>query len=170
MASGALADARFVLLNAAISELGLSEAERGLARVWAYGPSRKPMDDETYTQVTKTVTGIGLRPLSPVHLRGTRNGDGDIALTWIRRTRMGGDTWESTEVPLGEEDERYALDILSGDAVLRSIEVSTAAFVYDAALQLADFGSTDFATLTIRVAQLSRSFGRGTAREATLHV
>ncbi len=170
MATGAPADARFVLLNAAISELGLSEAERGLVRVWAFGPSRKPMDDEAYAQVTKAFNGIGLRPLSPVHLRGTRNGDGDIALSWTRRTRMGGDTWESTEVPLAEEDERYALDILSGDTVLRSTELNAASFFYDTASQLADFGSTDFATLTIRVAQLSRSFGRGTAREVILHV
>ena len=170
MAAGAEAEARFVLINAAISELGLSETERGLARIWAYGPSRKPLDDAAYAQETKIFNGIGLRPLSPVHLRGTRGASGDIALDWIRRTRMGGDTWESAEVPLAEEDERYALDVMSGDTVVRSVEVDAASFIYDAAAQVADFGDTSFATLTIRVAQLSRSFGRGTAREATLYV
>lgn len=170
MAMGAAVDARFVLINVAISELGLSEAERGLARVWAYGPSRKPMDDAAYAQETQTFNGVGLRPLSPVHLRGARGADGDIALRWIRRTRLGGDNWESAEVPLAEEDERYGLDIMSGDTVVRSVEVSAASFTYDAAAQVMDFGNTSFATLTIRVAQLSRSFGRGKAREATLNV
>ena len=37
---------------------------------------------------------------------------GDIAISWIRRTRSGGDNWELPEVPLGEESESYEVDIL----------------------------------------------------------
>ncbi len=170
MNAGAEADARFVLLNGAIAELGLSEAERGLPRIWAYGPQAKPMDDASYGQATKTFAGVGLRPLSPVHLRATRDESGDITLQWIRRTRQGGDSWESSEVPLAEEEERYTIDILAGATVLRSLEAVTPSVIYDAAAQVADFGTTDFSTLTIRVAQMSRSFGRGTQREAILHV
>lgn len=29
-------------------------------------------------------------PWSPVHVAGIRNGAGDLAVTWIRRTRFGG--------------------------------------------------------------------------------
>ncbi|MDO8289706.1 MAG: glycoside hydrolase/phage tail family protein [Parvibaculum sp.] len=169
-AMGASAGARFVLINAAVAELGLSESERGLPRQWAFGPQRKPMDDPSFGEVTKTFAGVGLRPLSPVHLRGVRTSGGDIALSWVRRARQGGDNWESVDVPLGEEDERYALDIMSDGDVLRSVTVTSPAFVYDAAAQIADFGTSDFPDLTIRVAQLSRIYGRGTAREATLHV
>lgn len=170
MKAGAEADARFVLLNGAIAELGLSEAERGLPRVWAYGPQAMPMDDASYTQVTKSFAGVGLRPLSPVHLSATRAAGGDITLRWIRRTRQGGDSWESVEVPLAEDEERYAIDIMAGATVLRSLETVTPMLTYDAAAQTTDFGTTDFSMLTIRVAQLSRSFGRGTEREAILHV
>lgn len=164
------AGARFVLLDGAVSELGLAESERGLPRIWAYGPSRRPIDDAAYARETKTFAGVGLRPLSPVHIRGVRGAAGDIALSWIRRTRTGGDSWEGIDVPLGEEEERYEVDILSGATVLRTLSVSASEAVYAAADQAADFGGTEFSALTVRVAQLSRAFGRGTAKEATLHV
>ena len=47
-----------------------------------------------------------LRPLAPVHLKTVLSGD-DFVVTWIRRTRQGGDDWAAIEVPLGEEEERY---------------------------------------------------------------
>jgi hypothetical protein len=162
--------ARFVLLDGAVSELGLADSERGLPRIWAYGPSQKAIDDASYARETKTFAGIGLRPLSPVHIRAARGADGDIALSWIRRTRLGGDGWEGLDVPLGEEEERYEIDVFSGASVVRTLSAATGSAVYDAAAQVEDFGDTDFSTLTVRVVQLSRVFGRGTAREATLHV
>ncbi len=164
------AGARFVLIDGAVSEIGLGDAERGLPRIWAYGPQSKPIDDESYARETRVFQGVGLRPLSPVHPRGLRGAGGDIQLSWVRRTRIGGDGWEGTDVPLGEEEERYALDILSGGVAVRSFDVTAPAASYTAAMQTADFGSASFATLDIRVAQVSRAFGRGTAREATLHV
>jgi hypothetical protein len=170
MAAGADAGALFVLMNGAIAELGLGDSERGLPRLWAYGPARKPLDDPSYAQVTKTFAGVGLRPLSPVHLRARRMSGGDIALNWTRRTRLGGDTWEGVEVPLAEESEAYVVSILSDGEVLREIEVSAPQATYTEAAQISDFGDTDFSTLTLRVAQRSASFGRGAAREATLHV
>lgn len=164
------AGARFVLLDMAISELSLAESERGLPRIWAYGPSQKPIDDESYVRETKTVAGVGLRPLSPVHLRARRQADGDIEIRWVRRTRMGGDSWEGLDVPLGEDEERYEVEILSGASVLRTLSATAAAVVYAAEAQVEDFGDTGFSTLTVRVAQMSRAFGRGATREATLHV
>ena len=164
------AGARFVLLDAAVSELGLGDAERGLARVWRYGPSVKPMDDASFVSETRTFRGVGLRPLSPVHLRAARGAGGDIALTWVRRTRIGGDSWEGVEVPLGEEEEAYEVDILSGGDVVRRLSVAAPAASYTAAMQTEDFGTVDFAALAVGVAQVSRSFGRGARREATLDV
>lgn len=162
--------ARFVLLDRAIAELGLGDGERGLARIWAYGPSVKPLDDASYVRETRAFAGVGLRPLSPVHVRAARLAGGDIRLSWVRRTRIGGDGWEGTDVPLGEEEERYEVDIVSGGTTIRRLNETMPAAIYTAAMQVADFGTTDFATLDVRVAQLSRGFGRGTAREATLHV
>jgi hypothetical protein len=164
------AGARFVLLDGALAELGLTEAERGLARVWAYGPAPKPMDDPSYLRETRSFAGVGLRPLSPVHVRAQRLAGGDIALSWVRRTRIGGDSWEGIDVPLGEEAELYEVDILSGGVALRTLSASAPMATYTAAMQSADFGTTSFTTLDVSVRQVSRSFGRGTAREATLHV
>ena len=113
-----------------------------------------------------TYRGLGLKPLSPVHVRGVRTG-GDVAIAWIRRTRLGGDSWETPEVPLGEDSESYEVDILDGASVKRTLTAGAPNVVYAAAAQAADFGSPQPA-YDIRVYQLSASYGRGTPRTATV--
>ena len=110
--------------------------------------------------------GLGMRPLSPVHLKGSRTG-GDLALRWIRRARAGGDAWESVEVPLGEESERYEIDILNGAAVMRTITAEVPAAAYPAAQQIADFGSAQSA-VSVRVYQVNAVWGRGSPASATV--
>lgn len=164
------AGGRFVLLDGSVTELGVGEAERGLERLWVFGPATLPYDDPAYASVTRAFDGAGLRPLSPVHLKARRDGAGAIHLSWVRRTRLGGDSWAGLDVPLGEEIEAYEIEICDGDAVKRVIAASSAQAVYATAEQEADFGGTDFGPLDITVYQLSRAFGRGTGRSATLHV
>jgi hypothetical protein len=101
-----------------------------------------------------------------VHVRGERSG-GDLVITWIRRTRVGGDSWDAVEVPLGEESERYEVDILDGSTVKRTLSATTPIVTYTAADQTADFGSVQPA-ISLRVCQLSTVAGRGTPRPATL--
>jgi hypothetical protein len=117
--------------------------------------------------VQQTFTGKGLAPLAPVHIKGTRNTVGDLAIQWIRRTRIDGDRWEQTEVPLGETAESYAIDILSNTSLKRTLLASTPAVLYSAAFQIADFGSLQSA-VTVRIAQVSPSYGRGTSATRTL--
>lgn len=112
------------------------------------------------------IRGVGLRPLSPVHVRGRRTG-GTIEISWVRRTRVGGDSWDLVEVPLGEASEAYAVDILDGATLKRTIATSVPSATYGAAEQIADFGSAQPA-YSIRVCQLSASAGRGTQRQATV--
>ena len=162
--------ARFVLLDAAVAELGISDAERGLPRIWAYGPAPLPLDDETYATATRSFDGIGLRPLSPVHLHARRGPGGDIELGWIRRTRIGGDNWAGLDVPLGEESEHYEVEIRDGSTVKRVIATDGPHAIYSVADQVADFGSATFPTLDVAVRQLSASFGHGAGRSATLHL
>lgn len=164
------ADARFVLLNGALEQGGLGEAERGLALQWRYGPLPYGLGHEAYTSETRSFRGIGLRPLSPVHLSARRLAGGDISLRWVRRTRINGDNWTSLEVPLGEETEAYEIDIMEGETAKRTLTAATSSALYDVVDQVADFGSADFSTLTFQVVQLSRAYGRGTAREAQLNV
>jgi hypothetical protein len=90
-----------------------------------------------------------------------------MALTWMRRTRVGGDSWETPEVPLGEDVESYEVDVLDGDSVVRTLASDTASVVYTAAQQVADFGSPP-PTYNVRVYQLSAAYGRGTPRAAVV--
>jgi GTA TIM-barrel-like domain/Putative phage tail protein len=158
------AGARFVLLNAAIARLDLSAAEIGLPYNWRVGPAARDIGDATYVAATHTFTGLGLKPLSPVHVRGTRSA-GHVAISWIRRTRVGGDSWETSQVPLAEDAESYEVDVLDGETVVRTLANATPAVTYTAADQISDFGSEQPA-YDIRVYQLSGSYGRGTPRAA----
>lgn len=162
------AGARFVLLNADLAQVNVSAAECQRAFHWRFGPQPYHFDHASYTTTIAGFQGVGARPLSPVHLKANRLMNADIALSWIRRTRQGGDNWAAMEVPLGEEGEAYEIDIMESETVLRTIETSASAATYSAAEQVADFGNTAFSTLSVRVFQVSPLFGRGVAREAAL--
>jgi Putative phage tail protein/GTA TIM-barrel-like domain len=159
--------ARFVLLDEAVRPLEMSLEDVGLTFNWRAGPSRKDIGDASYITTQQTFHGRGLAPLSPVHVRGARNPVGDVALTWIRRTRRGGDSWETSDAPLSETAESYAIDILAGATVVRTLTSALPQATYTAAQQTADFGSLQ-SSITIRLAQVSPTYGRGSARTLTL--
>lgn len=156
--------ARFVVLDSGLTTVPLSAADMGLAMEWRYGPASRDLGDESYTSATHTFRGLGLRPLSPVHIRATRTA-GDATLSWIRRTRLGGDNWSTAEVPLAEDAEAYEIDILSGGSVVRTLTAATPSVVYTAAQQIVDFG-TPQPSLAVRVMQMSTVWGRGASRDA----
>lgn len=130
-----------------------------------YAPVPQGPSGDLSGEIVFTNTGNGLRPFAPVHLNAVRDpSSGDVQLSWIRRTRVGGDSWLN-EVPLGEETEEYDVLILDGAAVVRTIRVTSQGVLYTAAQQTADFG-TPPGSLAWRVAQVSRGYGRGVAAEA----
>ena len=156
--------ARFVLLDQAVTPVELSQNQIGLQLNWRYGPANRDLGDPDYRTETHTFSGLGLRPLSPVHIRGRRAG-ADLALTWVRRTRLGGDNWIAAEVPLAEDSERYEIDILSGTTVNRTLTASSPSITYTAADQATDFGAPQPA-VSLRIFQVSAFAGRGTGRAA----
>jgi hypothetical protein len=96
-----------------------------------------------------------------VQLRARRDpGSGDVTVTWIRQTRIGGDAWEPSDVPLGEESEAYQVEILDGDAVIRRTITTSPVLVYSAAEQASDFGDSP-ALLGLRICQVSATLGPG---------
>ena len=110
--------------------------------------------------------GIGLRPLSPVHLNFRQVASG-LRVTWIRRTRIGGDSWIGPDVPLGELTELYLLRVRQGGAITREVMVQGATdWTYSSAMQVADGVSAPF---DIEVAQVSDIFGPGPATRITQH-
>jgi len=141
---------------------GLDLLGRGVT--FRVGRADRDHGDEAVTQVTGTVTGTALRPLAPVHARARRTGEG-IELSWIRRTRVEGDSWELSEVPLGEASEAYRVELLKAGEVVREVTVASASVLYPAAEELADFGAPQ-SFLDIRIAQISASVGAGAALTA----
>ncbi len=162
------AGARFVLLNAAVVQSALALTEAGLSSTWRIGPHGLDSGHKAYLQVTTNGTLKALRPLPPVRLR-SNSGAGGMAFSWIRQSRLAGDSWDLAEIPLGEAQERYRVSVLDGAALLRSSDVTTPAAFYSNAEMLADFGALP-ASFTFRVAQLSDSYGPGTPLERIIHV
>ena len=94
------------------------------------------------------------------------------ALTWARRTRIGGEWKDGTgTVPLAEAAEAYEVDILDapGGAVKRTLTAANPSVIYANADILADFGAVP-ASLSVVVYQLSAVIGRGFPRAATLEI
>lgn len=161
------AGARFVLLDAAVRSNELARDEVGLPLHWRAGPARRDIGDPAYETIVKTFTGRGLRPRAPAHVRGARAASGDLTITWIRRTRTAGDSWATTEVPLGESSELYQVEILDGANVVRSFTVTAPRVTYTASEQTADFGSLQPIVIA-RISQIAPDFGPGNARATTV--
>jgi hypothetical protein len=107
-------------------------------------------------------TGASQKPWKPCQLAATRNVN-DITFTWIRRTRIDYEWRDFVDVPIGETDEAYEVDILNGGGgVVRTIEVLTETATYLGTEQESDFGGGNFQDpVAIKVYQLSNIAGRG---------
>ena len=151
---------RFVLLDARPLKENYSTALIGLARDFKPASVGKTLADTA--SVSFTFAANGLKPYSPVHIAGSRDGSGNLSINWVRRTRLGGDLRDGADVPLSEEFEKYEVDILNGLNVVRVISASAASAVYSAADQVVDFGSVQ-SSVSVRVYQLSAVVGRGNA-------
>jgi hypothetical protein len=156
-----------VILDDAVTPVALTAAQTRLPANYRSGPANRDIGDATYVAATHTFQALGRRPLSPVHLRAKRSTNGDLDLSWIRRTRVGGDSWESADVPLSEDSERYEIDILNALAVKRTITAASPQARYTAADQIADFGAL-VPACSLRIAQVSAAYGRGAPATATL--
>ena len=73
-------------------------------------------------------------------------------------------------MPLAEDSEAYAVEILDGGAVKRTLTTATTSVLYTAAQQTADWGAPlgPSQSLAIRLYQLSALIGRGAGRSVTL--
>ena len=147
-----------VLLDGSLSQVDLTLAQRRIARHYRIGPARRGYEDPSYVHRVEAFDGNGLRPYAPVHLRlDGRLGD-DISMSWIRRSRVEGDSWDLAEIPLGETQEAYRIRILRGTTLLRERQVTAPSWIYSTSDQTAD------AVLSgdiVEVAQLSDRYGVG---------
>ena len=169
MESALAAGARVIVLSERPQQLNLGLDDIDREYNYRYGPASRDLGDPSYLALAKTVTGRGLKPYSPVHIKGVASGS-DMVISWIRRTRIGGDSWEYFEtVPLSEEFERYEVDILAvgSNTVIRTLLVTDATQVtYTSAQRASDNLTGDFDVI---VYQISSLVGRGIGRRATIN-
>lgn len=149
----------FVLINT--STMGRSDFGPG---DWNFERDYKPVsilnDQADVSAQQFTNTGVGLRPLSGVHVVGVRDTSNNLTVDWIRRTRLRSPGLGNGPVPIGEQTEAYEVDIYSGASVVRTITATTPSIAYSAAEQTAD-GLTPGNAVTMRIYQMSDVAGRG---------
>lgn len=147
----------FVLLDGRPGQIELPLSARGLERHYRVGPAGKSYDHPVYDHQALAFDGVGLRPYAPAHLRAPKVGT-DRQISWIRRTRIDGDSWQGTEVPLGEDSEAYLLRIRDAGGLKREEALGAPAFTYSDAMQVSDSVTLPY---TIEIAQVSARFGPG---------
>ena len=162
----------FVVIDTSMQQTALPASLARSSQYWTWGPAGRVLTDPLFANGTFQFEAIGLRPLAPVQVKATRDyagGTGDVAVNWIRRSRIGGDNWDETEIPLGETSELYDVDIMNGATVVRTLSSVVPSTVYSAAQQVTDWGSQP-SVLDLAVYQKSAGYGRGSARRVTLNV
>lgn len=107
-------------------------------------------------------------PYAPSHAAGTRPAN-DWTFTHLRRTRIGGEWKDLTDVPLGEASESYEWDVMDGATVARTLTSATESVTYTEADQITDFGSVQD-SVEFNVYQLSATVGRGFVTNKTVSV
>jgi hypothetical protein len=164
--AGHVAGERFVLLTGGGLARPVVEAgELGLTRSYRAASVGTSVTDAV--PFTFTYQGRWARPYAPVHLKGARDGAGNLALSWIRRTRFEAPWLDDVDAPLGEASEAYEIDIMDGASVKRTLTSTAPAATYSAADQIADFGSLQ-AAVPVRIYQISARAGRGLPAENVL--
>ena len=146
-----------VAMNGVPNQIGMPAGQLGAERHYRIGPAARAYDDPSYEVRVERFNGAGLRPYAPVHLNAERKG-GDLEITWIRRTRVGGDEWSYGEPPLMEDTQSYEVSIVVGGVRQRVETVEFPFWIYTAAEQAAD-GVTG--VFEVRVAQISARYGPG---------
>ncbi len=124
----------------------------GEARLLAAG-----LGDDEAVPAIRQIDGEAMRPPSPVHLRAERRANGDLALSWVRRSRSGWAWLSGSDTPLGEETESYRLT-LAGEGFERGVTVPATAYLYTAAEQSADglAGALSFTVVQLGTSAASR--------------
>lgn len=159
---------RFVLLNTAVRRMVNVVTDIGQTHQVKAVTLNQYFDSVTDEDFTDD--GIALRPYSPVALRGEWQENGDLAVAWVRRSRLVARyTDAGVFAPLGELNEAYRVRVFDDPdvAAVRSADTASPEWTYSAA-DIASDGFSSGDTITIEPRQLSDIVGEGFA--ATLEV
>jgi len=161
MRTGNEAGAAFVLLNSAVVSAGLTPEQCGLVLNWRVGPAGQTPGTRNFVSAQQAGGMRARLPLSPVHLKAVEQDDGSVAISWIRRGRIDADAWLAEDIPLGEESEKYRIELAGEEGEARRVvEVATPSWTYPEELALADFPDRP-CEVEVTVRQVSSSVGAG---------
>jgi hypothetical protein len=118
---------RFVLIEPeSVLSLDLPlSALGGELRILASSPG----DAAGPVEVRVSLRGGSILPPSPIGLEYRETGDGDAAVRWLRRSRIGWRWIDRVDSPLGEEREAYRVTLMRDDGSARTTETSTPSLV-----------------------------------------
>jgi hypothetical protein len=160
----------FVLLDDAVGSAGLSPEQAGLTLNWRVGPQGEQFGGANYVELNEAGGVRSRLPLSPVHLRLARQPDGAARLTWTRRGRVDADNWLAEDIPLGEEFERYRVEIRSAaGTLLRTAQTGVPNWTYGSAHIAADLPALP-AEIGVTIRQISATVGAGLPATKRFHL
>jgi hypothetical protein len=157
-----------VILDGAVVDLATGTEFLNRQVNYRISPEGRDHADPLAVSFQASAGPSALLPLSPRRLSARRETAG-IRLSWLRRTRFGGDNWELSEVPLGEDNEAYSVEILNGSVRKRLLYSQTPSITYQASDEITDFGSAQ-TQLRFRVRQISLAVGGGHSAEAMVQI
>lgn len=150
---------RFVLLDAAaLARVDLPPAAMNTV------VSAMPLGlvDGEEMAAERVVSGESLRPPTPAHLSLERSPDGNLRASWVRRSRLGWNWNDETDVPLAEASERYRVRV-TGPA--GAIERMTSKAEYQStAAELHSLGQGSVAVAVTQIGDF------GASREVVAHL
>ncbi|MBX9460913.1 MAG: glycoside hydrolase/phage tail family protein [Brevundimonas sp.] len=136
-ATEAPAGAIAVFLGSGLRRVDSPSAERGLPLIWRAALAGAPPGGAGVSQIQFAPTGLYNRPWSPAHLRCAEVMDGGFELSWLSRSRLGGDRWDGDVRPV--DPARHRITVIKAGIVLRSFEVDAGIAQYHGSDASIDF-------------------------------
>ncbi|MCS6622768.1 glycoside hydrolase/phage tail family protein [Roseibacterium beibuensis] len=157
-AAVAEAGAIVVFLGAGPERVASPPAERGLPLTWRSAQVGSPPGGADVSELVFAPMGAHERPWSPAHLRSTARTDGGFDLSWLPRSRIGGDRWDGEVHPA--DPPRYRVTLRAAGEVVRSFEIDSETAIYAGPDAAGDFPE-GFDNGEVAVAQWGVGYGWG---------
>ncbi len=172
VATPAEAGAEFLLLDQAVNKLPWNSDKAGISLSYRVIPAGKPLGYNWAVNQSYAGKQTALKPFAPVHLNARQPEDGNVKLSWIRRTRWEGDSWATAEVPMQEEALEFSIRIshLENEAVILKEHKAVEQSLLIPKAELSSYLPAGTHQLVFRIAQYSTRFGLGTDARCTLNV
>ncbi len=155
------AGAAVVVLTPQLVPLDLAPTQLSRETSLLYGPSALPREGYGWQSGVFTTKRVGLICLAPAHLRQRVDANGNIDITWIRRSRLAGDDFEAAEIPLGETHEAYQVSVMADDDIIFQSQTQVPQWTYEASLRAQHQAAHTPRNWRIGVAQISATQGAG---------